>query len=46
MVDRAIGASGAQPPELLRELLERAWERRGPAIPVVAGGDVCGPDGG
>jgi predicted DsbA family dithiol-disulfide isomerase len=28
VVDRAIAASGAQPPELLRELLERAWAQR------------------
>ena len=28
VVDRAIAASGAQPPELLRELLNRAWAQR------------------
>ncbi|HEX6583374.1 MAG TPA: DsbA family oxidoreductase [Thermoleophilaceae bacterium] len=28
VVDRAIAASGAQPPELLRELLGRAWDQR------------------
>ena len=28
VVDRAIAASGAQPPELLRELLDRAWTQR------------------
>jgi predicted DsbA family dithiol-disulfide isomerase len=28
VVDRAIAASGAQPPELLRELLDRAWAQR------------------
>jgi predicted DsbA family dithiol-disulfide isomerase len=28
VVNRAIAASGAQPPELLRELLERAWAQR------------------
>ena len=28
VVDRAIAASGAQPPELLRELLDRAWDQR------------------
>jgi predicted DsbA family dithiol-disulfide isomerase len=44
VVDRAFGASGAQPPELLRELLDRAWEARS-AIPVVATGDSCGVDG-
>ena len=28
VVNRAIAASGAQPPELLRDLLERAWAQR------------------
>jgi len=28
VVDRSIAASGAQPPELLRELLDRAWEQQ------------------
>jgi predicted DsbA family dithiol-disulfide isomerase len=28
VVDRAFGASGAQSPEILRSLLERAWEAR------------------
>jgi predicted DsbA family dithiol-disulfide isomerase len=31
MVERAIAASGAQPSELLRELLERAWAQRSAA---------------
>lgn len=44
VVDRAIAASGAQPPELLRELLDRAWEQRSP-LPTVMGGESCGPDG-
>jgi predicted DsbA family dithiol-disulfide isomerase len=44
VVDRAIAASGAQPPELLRELLERAWEQRSP-LPTIVGGESCGPDG-
>jgi predicted DsbA family dithiol-disulfide isomerase len=44
VVDRAFGASGAQPPEVLRELLDRAWEAR-PAIEVVTTGDACGVDG-
>jgi predicted DsbA family dithiol-disulfide isomerase len=34
VVDRAIAASGAQPPELLRELLGRAWAQRSPAPAV------------
>jgi predicted DsbA family dithiol-disulfide isomerase len=44
VVDRAFGASGAQPPELLGELLLRAWEAR-PKIATVVGGEACGPDG-
>jgi predicted DsbA family dithiol-disulfide isomerase len=44
VVDRALGAAGAQPPEVLGELLRRGWEARG-AVPVVAGGEACGPDG-
>ncbi len=43
VVDRAIGASGAQPPETLLELLRRA--RPEPALDVVAEGAACGPDG-
>jgi predicted DsbA family dithiol-disulfide isomerase len=44
VVDRAFGASGAQPPEVLRGLLEHAWEAR-PRVEVVTSGDSCGVDG-
>jgi predicted DsbA family dithiol-disulfide isomerase len=44
VIDRAIGASGAHPPEALLELLGQGWARREPA-PVIAGGEACGPDG-
>jgi predicted DsbA family dithiol-disulfide isomerase len=44
VVDRAIGAAGAQPPEVLVELLDEGWSRRSP-IAVVTGGEACGPDG-
>jgi predicted DsbA family dithiol-disulfide isomerase len=44
VVDRAFGASGAQPPEVLQGLLERAWEAR-PAVEVVTTGESCGVDG-
>jgi predicted DsbA family dithiol-disulfide isomerase len=44
VLDRAIGVSGAQPPEALLELLREGWARRSPA-PVIAGGEACGPDG-
>jgi predicted DsbA family dithiol-disulfide isomerase len=43
-VDRALGASGAQPPEVLGEMLRRGWEAR-PRLAVVADGAACGPDG-
>ncbi len=45
VVDRKLGASGAQPPELLLQLLQQGWEQR-PKLEVVAGeGDACGVDG-
>jgi predicted DsbA family dithiol-disulfide isomerase len=44
VVDRAIGASGAQPPEVLAEMLRQAWEQR-PKLDAVADGATCGPDG-
>jgi len=45
VVDRELGASGAQPPELLLSLLRQGWENRAPAISVVEGGDSCDVDG-
>jgi predicted DsbA family dithiol-disulfide isomerase len=44
VIDRAFGCSGAQPPELLGELLRRAWDAR-PKLTTVVGGEACGPDG-
>jgi predicted DsbA family dithiol-disulfide isomerase len=44
VVDRAMGAAGAQPPEVLGDLLRRGWEARSP-LAMVADGDACGPDG-
>ena len=44
VVDRALGASGAHPPEALLELLRQGWERRAP-VPVVVGGESCGAGG-
>jgi predicted DsbA family dithiol-disulfide isomerase len=44
VVDRAVGASGAYPPEALLELLRRARELN-PPIPVSAAGETCGLDG-
>ncbi len=44
VVDRALGAAGAQPPEALVGLLDQGWAQRTP-ISVVTGGEACGPDG-
>jgi predicted DsbA family dithiol-disulfide isomerase len=44
VVDRAIGASGAHPPEALLELLSEGWARRSP-VSVIAGGESCDVDG-
>jgi predicted DsbA family dithiol-disulfide isomerase len=47
VVDRRYGVSGAQPAEVLRQVLDKAWSERAPLIPVVGGDDptACGPDG-
>jgi predicted DsbA family dithiol-disulfide isomerase len=47
VVDRTYGVSGAQPADVLRQVLDKAWGERAPLIPVVGGDDatVCGPDG-
>jgi predicted DsbA family dithiol-disulfide isomerase len=37
VVDRALGASGAHPPEALLQLLERAWQQRSPPAAVGKG---------
>jgi predicted DsbA family dithiol-disulfide isomerase len=44
VIDRAIGASGAQPSEVLLDLLRQGWAARSP-VTVVAGGESCGVDG-
>ncbi|HEY2770631.1 MAG TPA: DsbA family oxidoreductase [Solirubrobacteraceae bacterium] len=44
VVDRALGASGAHPPEALLQLLEQGWANRSP-VTVVADGESCGVDG-
>jgi predicted DsbA family dithiol-disulfide isomerase len=45
VVDRAIGASGAQPSAVLTDMLEQAWAASHPAVPSIATGDTCGIDG-
>jgi predicted DsbA family dithiol-disulfide isomerase len=44
VVDRALGASGAHPPEALLQLLHQGWEQSQP-VPVIAGGESCDVDG-
>jgi predicted DsbA family dithiol-disulfide isomerase len=44
VIDRAIGASGAHPPEALLELLNEGWSRRAP-VSVITGGEACDADG-
>jgi predicted DsbA family dithiol-disulfide isomerase len=44
VVDGKFGVAGAQPPELLLQLLQEARKRAQP-ISVVADGAACGPDG-
>jgi predicted DsbA family dithiol-disulfide isomerase len=44
VVDRKLGAAGAQPPEQLLALLQQGWDQRTPAM-VGLDGDNCGPDG-
>jgi predicted DsbA family dithiol-disulfide isomerase len=46
VVDRALGASGAHPPEAMLDFLRQGWAKTHPAlVPVVQGGEACGPDG-
>jgi predicted DsbA family dithiol-disulfide isomerase len=48
VVDRAVGASGAHPPEALLKLLEEGHRRRSPVAVATADGldgQTCGPDG-
>jgi predicted DsbA family dithiol-disulfide isomerase len=44
VIDRALGASGAQSPEVMLDFLRQGWSNR-PAVSVAAGGDACGVDG-
>jgi len=54
VVDRALGASGAHPPDALLDLLRQGWAARTPVTALAGGssssdrsigGEVCGPDG-
>ncbi len=44
VVDRAIGASGAHPPEQLLQLLQQGWDAK-PRLQTILGGEACGPGG-
>jgi predicted DsbA family dithiol-disulfide isomerase len=44
VVDRSRGAAGAQPPEVLLDLLRQGWSARNP-LAVVTEAPACGPDG-
>ncbi len=44
VVDRAVAASGAHPAEAMLQLLQQGWDAK-PRVPVVAGGEACGPEG-
>jgi len=43
--DRRLAVAGAQPPEILLQVLQRAWAERELALDVVVEGEVCGSDG-
>ncbi len=42
VIDRALGASGAHPPQELLQLLRQGWESR-PQVPLTVGGEARGP---
>lgn len=48
VADQALAVAGAQPPEVLLDVLRQAWAARQPAIVEVPGSpdaDACGPEG-
>jgi predicted DsbA family dithiol-disulfide isomerase len=45
VIDRALGASGAHPPDALLDLLRQGWASRAPVPVVTGGGESCGVDG-
>jgi predicted DsbA family dithiol-disulfide isomerase len=44
VVDRQLGVSGAQPPDVMLQLLRQGWERQAPQ-PTIVGGEACSVDG-
>jgi predicted DsbA family dithiol-disulfide isomerase len=45
VLDGRLGVSGAQPADVLRGALDKAWADKKPAVEQFAEGAVCGPDG-
>jgi predicted DsbA family dithiol-disulfide isomerase len=45
VVDQKYGVSGAQPVDVLTQVLDRAWSDSHPAVQILASGEECGPDG-
>lgn len=45
VIDRKYGVSGAQPPEVFAQALERAWSDHAPVLESLGEGEACGPDG-
>lgn len=43
--DRRLAVAGAQPPDVLLQVLDRVWSEREPALDVIVEGEVCGPEG-
>ena len=45
VVDRKYGVSGAQPADVLLQVLDKAWGERSPLVMADGGAEACGPDG-
>jgi predicted DsbA family dithiol-disulfide isomerase len=45
VVDGRYGVSGAQPADVLVQVLQRAWDERSPGLTMTGDGEACGPDG-
>ncbi len=45
VIDGKYGVSGAQPADVLRQILDRAWSESHPTLEMVGDGEACGPDG-
>jgi len=45
VVDEKYGVSGAQPVDVLTQVLDRAWSDSHPPVQILASGEECGPDG-